>query len=245
MNVLILAGGYGTRLGALTLNTPKPLLPVAGRPILERILERVVEIPGVQSAVVVTNEKFHTHFDEWKAGYKCKVPVVIVNDGTTSNDNRLGAVGDIQFAIEKAKLASSDLLVLGGDNLYSFSLAEFAKFARGKGAATVLYDVGTKDLAKLYGVAEVDANMRITGFVEKPKEPNSTLIATCTYLFKAEQVGLIKKYLEAGNDKDKTGSYIAWVYKQVPFFGWKAPGKWIDIGSPEELERANKDLAGT
>lgn len=247
MNVLVLAGGYGTRLGALTLNTPKPLLPVAGRPILTRIAEACVSIPGVKKFVVVSNAKFAATFETWKSEVAAKFPwpIVVLNDGTTSNDNRLGAVGDIQFAVEHGKLDDGDLLILGGDNLYSFPLADFVTYFRGKGAGGVMYDVGSLDLAKLYGIAALDADGRVTDFAEKPKEPKSTLASTCLYAFKKEQVPLFAQYLAAGHDKDKTGSFIAWVHKQVPFFGWTARGRWIDIGSPEELERANKELAGT
>lgn len=245
MNVLVLAGGYGTRLGQLTLNTPKPLLPVAGRPILSRIAERVRNIKGVKQLVVVTNAKFADHFHKWAGENKYPFAVQILNDGTTSNENRLGAVGDIQFAIEKGNLAGEDLMILGGDNLYSFDLNAFADFFRAKGDAGVMYDVGSLELAKLYGVAEVAPDGRVVGFAEKPKEPKSTLASTCLYAFKKADVPLFKRYLAEGNDKDKTGSFIAWVHKQVPFYGWTATGQWIDIGSPQELERANKDLAGT
>lgn len=245
MKVLVLAGGYGTRLGALTLNTPKPLLPVAGRPILSRIAEAVQKVQGVTELVVVSNAKFSGHFEQWSASVKYAFPTKVLNDGTTANENRLGAVGDIQFAVEHAALDTDDLMILGGDNLYSFNLNEFAEFFRAKGAAGVMYDVGSLDLAKLYGIAELDAEGRVVGFVEKPKEPKSTLASTCLYAFRKEQVPLFKKYLAEGHDKDKTGSFIAWVHKQVPFYGWVATGRWIDIGSPEELERANQELAGT
>jgi glucose-1-phosphate thymidylyltransferase len=245
MNALVLAGGYGTRLGALTLNTPKPLLEVAGRPMLTRIVEKLIPVKSMTGLVVVTNAKFADHFGKWAYGNKYTFPVNILNDGTTANDNRLGAVGDIQFAIEKAGLENDDLMILGGDNLYSFDLNAFVEFAKAKGDAGVMYDVGSLDLAKLYGVAALDADAKVVDFAEKPAQPKSTLASTCLYYFQKKNVPLFKKYLASGHDKDKTGSFIAWVYKQIPFYGWTTGGQWIDIGSPQELDRANKELAGT
>jgi glucose-1-phosphate thymidylyltransferase len=244
MQALILAGGYGTRLGELTLNTPKPLLPVAGRTILDRIAERVAAVPSVRQLTIVTNARFAAAFETWRDGAAFRFPVRVVNDGTTSNENRLGAMGDVQCAIDDARLASDDLLILGGDNLFTFDLNDFLGGFERRGASLVLYDVGSLELARLYGVVELDASDRVIAFQEKPARPRSTLISTCVYAFRREHVPLIRRYLDEGNDPDKTGSYVEWVHRRIPLFGWKTSADWIDIGSPQELERANRALAG-
>jgi glucose-1-phosphate thymidylyltransferase len=245
MNALILAGGYGTRLGSLTLNSPKPLLPVAGRPILTRIVEALDEVPDIRRVVVVGNAKFDGQLRNWAKSYRGRLRPEIVNDGTLTNETRLGAVGDIRFALDRAGLYDDDLLILGGDNLYSFRLSDFISFFRRKGAANVVFDVGSPELAKQYGIAAIDESDRIVAFVEKPESPPSTLASTCLYAFKQDQLTMIGKYLADGGKPDRTGDYVGWVHKQIPFFGWTASGKWIDIGKPEELARANQELAGT
>jgi glucose-1-phosphate thymidylyltransferase len=205
----------------------------------------LTDIRGIRRVVVVTNAKFDGHFRVWARSYQGPLPPTVVNDGTLSNETRLGAVGDIRFALDRAGLYDDDLIILGGDNLYSFRLSDFVGFFRRKGAANVLFDVGSLELARLYGIAVLDADDRIVEFVEKPAQPTSTLASTCLYAFRQDQLGLVNRYLAGGGKPDKTGDYVAWVHKQIPFYGWKATGRWIDIGSPEELARADRELAGT
>lgn len=245
MDALILAAGYGTRLGELTKNTPKPLLDVGGKPMLEHILDRALEGGRVKRVIVVSNARFNDHFVEWARGYpKDRAELVIVNDGTETNETRLGANGDIRFAIEKANV-QDDLLVVGGDNLFTFDLASFIAFGEQKRAANVLYDVGTKELAKLYGICALDDDGRITSFVEKPADPPSTLASACIYYWGREHLELYERYLATGNDKDRTGSFLAWAYEEIPIYGWRGAGEWWDIGDKDELARVRERLSGS
>ena len=241
MDALILAAGYGTRLGELTKNTPKPLLDVGGRPMLEHILDRVLDGGRVRRLLVVSNARFATQFQRWADGYR-RCPVLIVNDGTETNETRLGANGDIRRAIREGGV-TDDLMVVGGDNLFTFDLPGFMAFGAEKRAATVLYDVGTKELASLYGVVRLDETDRITWFVEKPKDPPSTLASTCIYYWGREHLPLFDRYLAEGNDKDKTGSFLAWAHRHIPIYGWRGEGEWWDIGDRGELERVRARFA--
>ena len=241
MIILILAAGYATRLYPLTLNKPKPLLEVGKRPILERVFDKISGLPGVEKCFIVTNEKFFKSFSEWASKYRFKVPIEVVNDMTTTNENRLGAIRDIEFVIEN-KSIRDDILVIGGDNLFEFSLAEFTAFARARrpGASLALFDIKDIGKAGLYGVAKVDSSKRVIEFKEKPPSPQSTLIATCVYYFPREKIDLIKEYLSADKGKDAPGNYIKWLSENTEVYGFTFEGNWYDIGDIRSYEEADK-----
>lgn len=244
MDALILAAGYATRLGELTRNTPKPLLDVGGRPMIDHILEPLLTTGRVDRVFIVTNDRFHRHFEDWKAATSLPgVELTVVNDGTVDNATRRGGNGDIHYVIESQKL-DRDLVVVGGDNLFTFDLAGFLELGARRGAATVLYDVGSFDLARLYSVVSLDDEDRITAFTEKPENPDTSLIATCMYYYSAANLGLFARYLAEGNDKDRTGSFVQWAHRVVPYYGWRAEGEWWDIGDREELERVRARYVG-
>lgn len=235
MKALILAAGYATRLYPLTLTHPKPLLPVGGRPLVDWILDRVREV--TDEVHLVTNHKFADGFREWGASRS----VTVHDDGTESEDDRLGAIGDVRFVVETAGLARDDLLVIAGDNLFDFSLMDFVDFWRGKGegSAVALYDVRDPGLARRYGIAEVDDDDRVVSFVEKPEEPASTLAATATYIYHREHLPLLERYLEEGNSPDQPGRFIAWLHTRAPVYGYRFAGEWRDIGDPDQLLEAD------
>ena len=231
MKALILAAGYATRLYPLTLTRPKPLLPIGDRPLVDWILERIREV--TDEIHLVTNHKFAEAFRAWGD----ERGVSVHDDGTTSEEDRLGAIGDVRFV----GLDADDLLVIAGDNLFDFSLVHYVEFARSKGeaSAVALYDVGDLDLARKYGIAEVDPESRILSFVEKPDEPASTLAATAAYIYHREHVPLVERYLEEGNSPDQPGRFIAWLHQRVPVYGYRFEGDWRDIGDSVQLLEAD------
>ncbi len=241
MKVLMLAGGYGTRLGALTLNTPKQLLQVGGRPIFTHILSAVESLPAVDQIYVVTNCKFFCHFLQWREETPSRCPIIVVNDGTHTNEERLGAIGDIHFMLDLYGI-DDDLLVVGGDNLFGFRLLDFIEFARQRGTSIAVYTLPRIADAEKYGNVKLDNQQRIVWFEEKPKPPRTRLIATAIYYFKREHLPLFRRYRAEGNNQDAPGFFIKWLYRQIGVYGYAFEGYWFDIGSPESLAEAEARL---
>jgi glucose-1-phosphate thymidylyltransferase len=243
MKLIILAAGYATRLYPLTLNQPKPLLPVAGKPMLEHVLDNVHTIAAIDHAYVVTNAKFVTHFQKWADGYQrpnLNFSFTIVNDHSTDDSNKLGAIGDLHLVLTTFNI-DDDVIVVGGDNLFSNDLREFGEYCRRTNApVTGVYDVGDLEQIKKYNAIEIDENNRITYFEEKPKEPKSTLTGIALYYYPKAVLPLIHQYIAEGNNPDQPGRLVQWLYPRLPFHVWKVPGIWFDVGSMETLEEANR-----
>jgi glucose-1-phosphate thymidylyltransferase len=240
VKAIILAAGYATRLQPLTNSWAKELLPVGGRPIIEWILDAVRNAGVVDEIHVVTNARKAPWFVEWATGRD----VIVHDDGTTSNDDRLGAIGDMQFVIDRAGL-DDDLIVIAGDNLFDYDVADLVAFQRAKGehaSAVAVRDVGSLELASQYGIVTLDDDDRIVGFVEKPELPESTLAATATYVFSRAHAKLIGAYLEAGNPGDQPGRYIAWLHRHEPVYAWVFDTTWYDIGDHEQLLEADNRM---
>lgn len=238
MKALILAAGYATRLRPLTDMLPKQLLPVGGRPMVDWIVGKIREA-GIDEIHLVTNGRFAPLFDAWAETSH----VTVHDDGTTTNETRLGAIGDIRFVRNETGW-DDDLLVIAGDNLFDYSLADFARFVAGKNdaSAVAVYDVGDRELAKHYGVIELDGDDRVVGFLEKPTEPPTTLCATATYLYAREHARLVDTYLDEGNPPDQPGHFIAWLHGREPVYGFRIPGGWYDIGDAAQLLEADNRL---
>jgi glucose-1-phosphate thymidylyltransferase len=234
VKALILAAGYATRLKPLTDDRPKQLLPVGGRPIVDWIVEKIREA-GIDDVHLVTNARFAPMF----AGWSVQAGVTVHDDGTTTNETRLGAIGDMQFVD-----LDDDLLVIAGDNLFDFSLADFVAYWQSKenASAVAVYDVGTKELARLYGVVAVDGDDRIVDFVEKPADPPTTLAATATYLYPRAHVRLVDTYLAEGNAPDQPGHFVAWLQRREPVYAYRFSGGWYDIGDHGQLLEADNRL---
>ncbi len=245
MKVLILAAGYATRLYPLTLTQPKPLLAVAGKPMIEYVIDNIAPI-GVDRVYVVTNAKFAGHFQRWADEYrrtKAQLDFTIVNDGSTDDSNKLGAIGDMNLVIEKEGI-EDDLIVVAGDNLFSESVEAFGKFCREKNAPVLaVYDVGSLEQIKKYNAITIDAQGKITYFEEKPKIPTSTLTGIALYFYPKATLPLIKQYVAEGNNPDQPGRLVQWLYTRTPVYTWTVPGLWYDIGSKETLEEANRIFA--
>lgn len=243
MKVIILAAGYATRLYPLTLNQPKPLLLVAGKPMIEHVLDNLAPIGGIDGVYVVTNAKFASHFQKWSEQYcvtKPELAFTVVNDGTASDDDKLGAIGDIHFVL-KTQQVDDDLIVVAGDNLFSEKLGGFGKFCQQKNEPILaLYNVGDLEQIKKYNSISTDDAGRITFFEEKPKEPKTTLTGIALYFYPKATIPLIKQYIAEGNNADQPGRLIQWLYPRTGVYTWRVPGLWFDIGSKETLEEANQ-----
>jgi len=195
-------------------------------------------VDGIDAVHIVTNARKAAQFERWAAGGAHDV--TIHDDGTRSNDDRLGAIGDVALVIEQAAL-DDHLLVIAGDNLFTFSLASFVAFwgAKGRASALAVHDVGSLDLARKYGIVSLDAEDRVDDFLEKPEEPPSTLAATATYLYHRDHVPLVGRYLEEGNPPDHPGRFVEWLCRREAVYGYVFDGEWLDIGDPEQLQAAD------
>jgi glucose-1-phosphate thymidylyltransferase len=246
MKIIILAAGYATRLYPLTLNQPKPLLPVAGKPMIDHVLDNLAAISGIDRVYVVTNAKFAGHFQKWADahhGARAGLKFTIVNDQSTDDSNKLGAIGDLHLVLTREKV-DDDVIVVAGDNLFSEKLDGFGKFAREKNAPVLaLYDVGNLEEIKKYNSITVDGAGKITFFEEKPKQPTSTLTGIALYYYPRSVLPLIHQYIAEKNNPDQPGRLVQWLYPRVPFLTWKVPGIWYDIGSKENLGEANRVFA--
>jgi glucose-1-phosphate thymidylyltransferase len=247
VKLVVLAAGYATRLYPLTRDRPKPLLPVAGRPMLEHVLDRLAPIGEVDGIYLVTNSKFAGHFRDWAGSYggaKQAQPITVVDDGTTSDETKLGAIGDLELVL-RSEGVDDDVIVVAGDNLFSEDLGGFGEYVRGRGAPVLaVYDVGSLEAIRSYNAIEVDDDGRITFFEEKPENPRSTLTGIALYFYPRGVLPLVHEYVAAGNNADQPGRLVEWLYTRMPVYTWRVPGTWFDIGSKESLAEADRVFSG-
>lgn len=236
MDAIILAAGYATRLYPLTLNKAKPLLPVGDRPIIDYLVMDLEKIGELSTIYVVTNEKFYNDFLKWAKDYSSSKKIVILNDGTTDDSNKKGAIGDIDFVIDTAGI-KDDLLVVAGDNLFNFPLEGFAWFLMDKGLCVGIHKMKESEDLSRYGIVEIDDNGRIINFEEKPTHPKTNLVAACLYGFPSEKLGLIKEYIKEGLNMDQPGNYLQWLVKREPVYAYIFEAEWHDIGTKEAYNR--------
>lgn len=246
MNVIVLAAGYATRLHPLTLTRPKPLLPVAGKPMIDHVLDNLTPIEGIDHVYIVTNAKFAAQFQDWSDHYratKANLNFTIINDGSTDDTNKLGALGDLHLVLEREHL-DDDIIVVAGDNLFSESLAAFGRFCREKNAPVLaIYDVGNLEEIKKYNAITLGRDGVITFFEEKPQTPSSTLTGIALYYYPKATLPLIRQYIAEGNNPDQPGRLVQWLHTRTPVYTWRVPGMWYDIGSKQALEEANRVFA--
>lgn len=245
MNALILAAGYATRLYPLTLNKAKPLLEIAGKPMIEWVMDNLAPVPGLETVFVVTNNKFAGDFQRWADAYQArhpKIQIKVINDGSTSDDDKLGAVGDINLVLSREKI-SGDLIIVAGDNLFNEPLTKFVELASRNEASVAVYDVKDMEAIKKYGMVVTDSKGVITHFEEKPTKPTTSLAAIALYYYSKEILPLFTTYIAAGNNPDQPGRFLQWLYQRKPVGTYQITGKWLDIGSKETLEEANKIFA--
>lgn len=243
MKLLILAAGYAVRLQPLTSNTPKPLLPIGGKPMMDRIIDKTASIEDIDTIHIVSNHKFFQNFVEWKKLRKDASKIFLADDGTLTNDTRLGAIRDMELAVRKGSI-DDDLLVIAGDNLFDLDLKVFLKFARSHsdGVSVALYDVGSLEAAKKFGVVHIDGKGLVTDFEEKPQAPKSTLISTGIYFFPRENVPDLREYVNLEGAKlDAPGYYIKWLSIKNKVYGFPFSEKWYDIGDLKSYKAADEE----
>lgn len=240
MKCILLCAGYATRLFPLTQNFPKALLEVGGRAILDYTLDEVNAIDEIDHIYLVTNAKYTPHFEEWAKAKNNIKPITVFNDGTTNNDDRLGAIGDMQFTIDKAGI-DDDILVLATDNLFTFKLKDFVNFYKTKNAPSVcVRKEDDMNLLKRVGVAKLDEDMKIIDFVEKPAEPQSKYAVYAEYIYPKNVLPMIKTYLDEGNSCDAPGNLVAYMYKKLPTYAYSFNGVCYDVGTHEALAQVNE-----
>ncbi|MEA2037541.1 MAG: nucleotidyltransferase family protein [Nanoarchaeota archaeon] len=240
MKAIILAGGYAKRLWPITKNLPKQLLPVAGKPILEYPIENIELTKGIKETIISINAYFEFNFREWFSKYQFRKKTKLVVEKTYKEDEKLGSIGALHLLLEELKV-KDNVLIIGGDNLFEFSLIKFINFFRKtKTSCLALYDI--KDKAKVkgrYGVVQIDKNNKVIGFEEKPQNPKTTLVNTACCILSKQDIKLIPKYIQEGNNKDAFGYLIEWLAKERPIYGYVFDTPWFDIGSFEAYDEAN------
>jgi glucose-1-phosphate thymidylyltransferase len=245
MKLLVLAAGYATRLYPLTLNQPKPLLPVAGKAMIDHVLEKFTGCTEIDEVEVVTNKKFTQHFELWARDAAKRYGnwrIRVFNDGTTSDQDKLGAIGDIHFVMKNAPI-DDDLIIVAGDNLFSDPLGDYVRQAREKGILIGVYDVGNLEEIRKYNNITLDTQGKVIHFEEKPRAPKSTVTAIALYHYPRATLRLIDQYIREGNNADQPGRLVQWLYPREPVYTYMIKGHWLDIGSKETLEEANKIFA--
>ncbi len=236
MKALLLAAGYATRLRPLTDELAKPLLPVGGRPMIDWIVDRIADSGEIDEVHLITNAVYAPAFEGWAE----KNGVIVHDDGTRTNEERLGALGDVRLAVVDGDLGAGGLLVIAADNLFEFPLADYIAFWREKGGSAIaVHRLADPSLATLYGVVELGEDDRIVSMEEKPEHPRSDLVSTATYLFSEEHLDLLASYLEAGNAPDPPGRFVVWLAERRPVFGFSFSEPWLDIGDRTQLLEAD------
>jgi len=236
MKCVILAAGFATRLYPLTKNKAKTLLPIAGRPIIEHIIEKLGSY--ISEVYIITNNKFYNDFANWLDNYKSHIKINLVNDEIDSNEKRLGALGDLKFVLDKFNI-KEEIIVVAGDNLFNFDFYDFVKFFKEKGTCIALHDVKDKELAKHYGIIKLEGDI-IKDFQEKPHHPKSTIASTGIYFVSKEDLKELNKYIEVGN-LDGLGYFMQYLEKMKDVYGFVINGDWYDIGTLQQYKKANKE----
>jgi glucose-1-phosphate thymidylyltransferase len=215
--------------------------------MMEWVLGVLAPIDGIDRTFILTNQRFASDFEAWAADYcsrNTERALTLVNDGSTDDSNRLGALGDLDLALDREQI-DDDIIVVAGDNLFSENLSDFGRYCREKRAPILgIYDVGSLEAIRRFSSIQVDREGRITAFEEKPMHAHSTVAGIALYFYPRTILPLIKKYVAEGNNPDQPGRLVQWLFPQIPFYTWKVPGRWFDIGTVETLEEANKLFSG-
>lgn len=240
MKCILLCAGYATRLFPLTENFPKPLLEIGEKPILNYILEEVNTVEDVDSIYVITNNRYYHHFVDWANNLNNIKPITVINDHTTSNDDRLGAIGDIMYVIKEANI-NDDLMIIAGDNLFTYPLKKVVDYYKTKNKPILcgkeLTDI---NLLRRFAVASLDDNDKIIDLVEKPNEPKSNIGVYATYIYPQSILKYFDIYKSEGNNMDAPGHFPQYLYKKEDMYLYKFDGECYDVGTIETLNELNE-----
>ena len=241
MKAIILCAGYATRLYPLTLDKPKPLLDIAGKPMIEYIMDRIIDIDALDEIYVVTNNKFCKHFENWTENFNFPKKITIINDGTSTEDDRLGAIGDIHYVVANKKI-NEEVLIIAGDNLFEFDLKKLNSFFLQKNSSVIaLYDVKDLELIRgKYGAVEINQENKVVDVEEKPMNPKTTLANTACYIFAKNDVIELEKCIQEHDKPDNLGDFVKYLSMKKDVFGLPFEEKWVDIGNKEQLAEARK-----
>lgn len=240
MKCVILAAGYATRLYPLTKDKPKSLLPVGGKTILERLIDKIDQVPQINEIILVSNARFAEQFESYIKKIGQNNRITIINDGSWNNENRLGAVADLGLAIERSQI-DDDILVLAGDNFFDFSLRDFVAYFHTINADCITtYVEENFEALQRTGVAELDPSGRVLSFEEKPKNPRSNNAVPPFYIYTRATIKSIQQFLHSGKNIDTPGQFVSWLAEKQPVFTYRFVGLRYDIGSIVGYEKIKR-----
>lgn len=240
MKAIVLAGGYATRLWPLTKNKAKPLLPIAEKPIINYVIEKIQKIDDIDEIIVSTNKKFGDDFKVWEEKNDFEKKITIEVEPTKKEGEKFGALKGIDYLVNNFDI-NEDCLIVGGDNLFSLSLMDVVSlFSEKQKPVLAAYDIGDKELAKQYGIVKIDDDKKIINFQEKPKTPESTLASTAIYVFRKKDLDSLHDYLKSGENKDSPGNFIQWLIEREEVYVFVWDGYWFDIGTKSQYREADE-----
>ncbi len=242
MKAIVLAAGYAMRLYPLTKDLPKALLEIGGRHMLDYLMDEIASVPEIDEVILVTNSRFYKQFCDWAAGRKTPgLSVCVLDDGTDTNENRLGAIGDMQFVLDQTGL-DDDVLVAAADNLFTFRLNDFVESFRESGKDTLLAQaMGDTEELKRFAIATLDESGRVVGLVEKPQNPPTDIAVYALYLYRRDTLPLVRQYIDEGNNRDAPGHFPEWLYQRREVRAYLFEGECVDIGTPEAYAAARAE----
>lgn len=242
MKAIVLAAGFATRMFPLTRDRAKPLLDVGGKPVIGWLVDRIVALPEVDELIVVANGRFHADFEAWAAGLDLRVPVRVLNDGAVDDDTKLGAIGDLNLAVQSLADPHAPLLVAAGDNLIEFDLTPYAEqfAARPDHTLLLVREIEGEIPPRRYNEVVLDEDGRVQSFREKPDDPQSPLASICLYFFPGDVRKALEEYLAQDTNHDAPGYFVQWLHGVRPLAAARLDGGWHDIGNLETLEHARQ-----
>lgn len=244
MIALILAAGYATRLYPLTINKPKALLPINNKPIIDYIVDEIETIDAVDEIVVISNHKFFDCFYEWADSLKSDKKITVLDDGTTSEETRRGAIGDILYAIDEKNI-DEEVLVIAGDNFFTYSLKDYYDYYKRIDKDCVCVKrFENREMLKQFGVALLDENSKVLEIEEKPAQPKTNMAVYATYMYKRDTVPMFRQYIQEGNKPDAPGYFLEWLYKRKEVYAYTFEGECYDIGTPESYRSVCEEYEG-